>query len=359
MTFEETLSARVKALAVTLGFDLAGICEAKPSAGTRAFGDWLARGFAGSMDYLASSQQKREDPSLLFEGARSLVVVGLVYDTSATSEPGRELHPATSNRERVRVSRYAGGDDYHDIMLGRLKNLASGLEALAGCPVRSRVYVDTGPVLERVAASQAGLGWQGKNTCLINRDLGSYLFLGVLVCDLELHSDSISDDLCGTCTRCLDACPSDAFPEPGVLDATRCISYTTIEDPGEIPEPVRAGHGNWVFGCDICQDVCPWNTRRGRERPDDPFGLRARLAPRPEWIRPTLRWLLSLDESSWQQATRGSALRRSKRRGLLRNALVAAGNSGDESLRPLIEKLAEEQDVLLAEHARWALTQLG
>lgn len=355
MTSDDSLSSRVKALALTLGFDRAGVCEAKPSVLTSAFGDWLDRGYAGSMDYLARGREKREDPRRIFDGARSIIAVALDYDTDPDKDP--DFAASTSEGARARIARYAGGDDYHEVMRERLTNLASGLEVLAQQPVESRVYVDTGPVLERVAATQAGLGWIGKNTCLIDRDLGSYLFLGVLVCDLALTADEMPEDLCGTCTRCLDACPTDAFPEPRVLDATRCIAYTTIEDPGPIPEPLRAGHEDRVFGCDICQEVCPWNSRRGRSRPDDPLGLRARLASRAQWERPSLRWLLGLEESEWQRATRSSALRRTKRRGLLRNALVVAGNSGDVSLRPLIEKLAQEEDELLAEHARWALAQ--
>jgi epoxyqueuosine reductase len=208
-------------------------------------------------------------------------------------------------------------------------------------------------------AAHAGLGWIGKNTCLIDTELGSYFFLGVLITNLDLAPDAQRTDHCGSCRACLDACPTDAFPEPHVLDATRCLSYTTIELRGAIPEPLRAGQGDWVFGCDICQQVCPWNSRSRRAIPPDGGGMRARLAPRPEWVAPTLAWLLALSEDAWRIATRRTALRRTKFRGLVRNALVAAGNARDPSLVPLIERHAQGGDEVLAEHARWALSQLG
>jgi epoxyqueuosine reductase len=344
------LSERVKGLALAVGFDLAGVARAEPTSETRFLREWLARGYAGEMAYIGRRADERVDPRRLLPGARSVLAVGFVYD------PGERppLPPGA-----LEISRYAGGDDYHDVLIDRLRAVETGLEALAGRPVASRAYVDTGPVQERVFAAYAGLGWIGKNTCLIHPRLGSYLFLGALLTDLPLQPDTRMPDHCGTCRACLDACPTDAFASPYVLDATRCVSYTTIESRGPIPEPLREAHGALGFGCDVCQEVCPWNLRRARRVPPDPLGLRARIAPRPQWVRPSLIWVLGLSEEGWRAATRRTALRRTRFRGLLRNALVAAGNSGDAALIPWLRPHAEGTDPLLVEHARWALARLG
>jgi epoxyqueuosine reductase len=294
--------------------------------------------------------EERVDPSLVLEGAQSIVAVGLIYD----SEAPRGGPPSLAG-----VARYAGGDDYHDVMLDRLRALESGIAALVDGPIASRAYVDTGPVQERVIAAYAGLGWIGKNTCLIHPRLGSYLFLGVLLTDLPLDPDERGPDHCGSCRACLDACPTDAFAAPYTLDATRCISYATIESRGPIPLAQRAEHGSWVFGCDICQEVCPWNSRERRSIPADPLGLRARIAARSEWIQPSLEWILGLDEARWRAATRRTALRRTRYRGLIRNALVAAGNSADPSLCAAVRAHAASDDPVIAEHARWALARLA
>jgi epoxyqueuosine reductase len=343
-------SARVKQLARALGFDRVGIAPAEPGPHAGFLRDWLARGHAGEMAWLARRVEARIDPRLVLPEARSAIAVGVFYEPSAP--------PTTPAPARGEVARYAGGEDYHDVLGERLRALGDALEALVGRAVRRRAYVDTGPVLERALAASAGLGWIGKNTCLIDPELGSYLFLGVLLCDLELPPDAPEPDHCGSCRACLDACPTAAFPEAYVLDATRCLSYTTIELRGALPEPLRAAQGDRVFGCDVCQEVCPWNLRGRRPLPGDPAGLRARLAPRAEWRRPALAWLLSLSEDAWRAATRRTALRRAKWRGLLRNALVAAGNAGDPGLIPLVRRHAEGPDPLLAEHARWALARL-
>ena len=344
------LSERIKALALALGFDLVGVARAQPTDETRFLREWIARGYAGEMGYLARRVDERVDPRRLLPGASSLVMVGLVYD------PG-ERGPAAPGHGVI--ARYAGGEDYHDVLGERLRALAAALEPLAGVPVAARAYVDTGPVQERVFAAYAGLGWIGKNTCLIHPQLGSYLFLGALITDLTVTPDEREPDHCGSCRACLDACPTQAFVAPYVLDATRCISYLTIESREAAPLALREAHGELVFGCDICQEVCPWNTRERRTLPPDRAGLRARLAPRPEWVAPALAWLLDLQEDAWRLATRGTALRRAKYRGLLRNALLAAGNSGDASLLPQVRRHAESADAMLAEHARWALARLA
>jgi len=348
--------ARVKGLALGLGFDLAGIAPAEPAATAGFLREWLARGYAGEMAWLERRVEERIDPRRVLPGARSVVAVGFVYDPGAPAPPARDAGAATPCGD---VARYAGGDDYHDVLRERLRALGLALEAEAAEPVRWRAYVDTGPVLERALAARAGLGWIGKNTLLLHPRLGSYLFLGVLLTDIALPPDAPEPDHCGSCRACLDACPTEAFPAPYVLDATRCLSYTTIELRGAIPDPLRAAQGDHLFGCDVCQEVCPWNRRAGRRVPPDPLGLRARLAPRREWVQPSLAWVLDLDEEAWRAATRRTALRRAKHRFLLRNALVAAGNSADPALVPAVRRHAEGPDPLLAEHARWALARLG
>jgi epoxyqueuosine reductase len=339
------LADRVKSLALALGFDLVGIADPTPGEDTRFFREWADRGYAGEMEYLVRRQEERADPSLVLAGVRSIVVLGLAYEP-----PGEQA--------ARRVASYAGGEDYHELMIDRVRAVAAGIEALAGQPMASRCYVDTGPVLERVFAARAGLGWLGKNTCLIDTRLGSRLLLGVVLTDLELPFDPAETDHCGTCRACLDACPTDAFPDPYLLDATRCISYTTIETQGPIPEPLRAGQGEWIFGCDVCQDVCPWNGRQQPGDRPDPLALRDRLAQPEAWARASLDWVLGLDLEAWREATRGTAIRRAKHRGLLRSALVAAGNRADPRLRGAIERHAAGPDALLAEHARWALARL-
>jgi epoxyqueuosine reductase len=341
-----------KRLAHSVGFDLAGIAPALPTPETRFVREWAARGYAGPpggpLDYVLRRLDEREDPRRVLAGAKSIVAVALVFDDgSPIDTPG------------PRVARYARGDDYHELISDRLRALVSALEAWCGHALENRYYVDTGPVQERVFAAEAGLGWIGKNSMLIHPTHGSHLFLGVLLLDLEMTPDRRGSDHCGSCRACLEACPTDAFVEPHVLDATRCLSYLTIEDPGPIPEALRGSQGDWLFGCDVCQDVCPFNQRPGRAAPPDPLGLRERLAGREAWMAPSLRWVLSLDESAWRQTTRRSALRRAKRRGLLRNALVVAGNRGDPSLRDVIGVHADGDDPDLAEHARWALDQIG
>lgn len=346
-----------KALARAVGFDLVGIAAAEPTLQTRFVSEWAERGLGGPvdgpLDYVLRRLHEREDPRRVLPGVRSVVAVGLVYDSPAQSEP---------SAPSARIARYARGDDYHEVMEDRLRALASALEAWFGKPLPVRTYVDTGPIQERAFAAEAGLGWVGKNTMLIHPSLGSYIFLGVLLTPLPMLRDEPEPDHCGSCRACLDACPTDAFVSPHVLDATRCLSYATIEDPGPIPSALRESQGSWLFGCDVCQEVCPFNQRRQRQvnpQLSDPLGLRARLEPRDPWQPPSLAWVLDLDEDAWQEATRRSPLRRAKRRGLLRNALVAAGNSGDASLRPQLERHARGGDAMLAEHAEWALARLG
>ncbi len=335
---------RVKELALQVGFDLAGVASADAPAHLDFFAEWIARGYAGEMGYLSGQVERRSDLRAAFPWARSVACVGLQYDTP-------QPYSIAAPPERGWIARYAWGDDYHDVMKALLERLVSALREEFG-PFEARPYVDTGPLVERAFAAAAGLGAWGKNTCLLHPEHGSWFFLGAVVTDLELAPDSPRADLCGSCTACLDACPTGAFPAPYVLDATRCISYLTIELKGAIPEPQRAGLSRHVFGCDICQDVCPWNRRRRRRGG-------AAFEPRPGTVAPELAELAALDGAAFAARFRRSPIKRAKRRGLLRNVAVALGNTGDLRHRPLLERLAQDDDPLVREHAAWALRRLA
>jgi epoxyqueuosine reductase len=334
---------RVRELARAEGFDLCGVASAAPPSSLAFFPQWVARGHAGAMDYLTGQVDRRADVRAAFPWARSVVSVGLQYDT-----PGP--YSTEAPRERGWIARYAWGDDYHDVMKAMLERLGERLQAEMG-PLTARAYVDTGPIVERAYAAAAGLGAWGKNTCLLHAEHGSWFFLGELVTDADLAPGAPLPDMCGTCTACLEACPTGALPAPYVLDATRCISYLTIELRGPIPEDQRAGVGAHVFGCDICQDVCPWNRRR-RAQARAPFRARAGL------VAPDLQDLAALDQAAFSRRFTRSAVKRAKRRGLLRNVAVAMGNSGEARHRPALQRLAADEDPLVREHARWALGRL-
>jgi epoxyqueuosine reductase len=339
----QVLAERAKSLALEVGFDLVGIASADAPAELARFREWLASGYAGEMAYLTSQATRRSELRAAFPWARSILCVGLQYDT-----PGPYSTEAPA--QRGWIARYAWGDDYHDVMKRMLERLLERLLAEAG-PFRARSYVDTGPIVERAYAAAAGLGAWGKNTCLLHPEHGSWFFLGELVCELELTADTPRTDMCGSCTACLDACPTGAFPAPYVLDATRCISYLTIELKGAIPEERRPGLGRHAFGCDICQDVCPWNRKRRRR------GVKA-LEARPGLQAPDLAELAALDPPGFASRFRRSPVKRAKRRGFLRNVAVALGNTGDAAGRPALERLAQDEDPLVREHAAWALARL-
>ena len=330
---------RAKSLGFELGFDLVGISAATAPPELEALAGWVAKGYAGEMAYLSSQVARRSDLRSAFPWARSVVCLGLNYDT--------RLPYSTEAGLAGWISRYAWGDDYHDVMGALLERLERRIDRELG-PCRTRRYVDTGPIAERAYAAAAGLGAWGKNTCLLNPEFGSWFFLGEVVTDLELAADAPRPDLCGTCTACLDACPTQAFPAPYVLDATRCISYLTIELKGAIPEALRPGLGRHVFGCDVCQDVCPWNRKR-RPSGQTAFDPRAGLAA------PALDELAGMDEAAFRARFRGSAVKRAKRRGLLRNVAVALANSEGPGHRAALERLAQDHDPLVREHAVWAL----
>ncbi len=336
------LSSLAKRLGQEVGFDLVGVALPDVPAHLDFFSDWVAQGYAGEMAYLRTQVERRSDARRAFPWARSLLCVGLQYDTSQPY--------STQATSQGWISRYAWGDDYHDVLKVLLERWVARLVEHIG-PFQARTYVDTGPIVERAYAAAAGLGAWGKNTCLLHPQHGSWFFLGEVVTDLDLEPDTPRPDMCGTCTACLDACPTGAFPRAFVLDATRCISFLTIELRGPIPEDLRPGVGRHVFGCDICQDVCPWNRKRRRQ------GGPA-FEPRPGAVAPALDELATLDPAAFAERFRKSPVKRAKRRGLLRNVAVALGNAGEARHRALLERLAEDEDALIAEHARWALRRL-
>jgi epoxyqueuosine reductase len=335
---------RAKGLALEAGFDRAGVASAAAPDALTHFADWIASGAAGEMSYLTEQADRRRDLRTAFPWARSVLSVALQYDTDA---PYSTAAPADAGW----IARYAWGDDYHDVMKAMLKSLAARLNEELG-PLETRAYVDTGPIVERAYAAAAGIGAWGKNTCLLDPVLGSWFFLGEVIVDQEWTPDAPRTDLCGTCTACLDACPTGALPRPYFLDATRCISYLTIEQKGTVPEDLRAGVGRHVFGCDICQDVCPWNRKRQHLGPDA-------FAARPGLVAPDLSELAGLDEETFRTRFRKSPLKRAKRRGLLRNVAVAMANSGDKKYLPALRTLADDEDPLVREHAQWALEKLS
>jgi epoxyqueuosine reductase len=377
---------QVTQMALNLGFDLVGFAPAGPTPGAQAFLDWLSAGFHGEMHYLTREPAKRLDPQLVLPGVRTVMMVGASYDT--LSVPPDVLHDPS----RGRIARYAWGADYHDVLTPRLRELGEQLAQV------SRAYVDTGPVLERAWAQAAGLGFIGRNTCLINWSRGSFLFLGAVLLGEEIddehlemrdqrleiarsdsssvirHSSNAQSPVsnpqsplanqqskiqnlkspCGGCTRCLNACPTQAFRGPGVLDARRCISYLTIELKGAIPVELRPHMGNWLFGCDVCQDVCPYVRRFS-----SPTHFAAFYPHDVDRAAPPLMDLLSLDRPAFNARFKGTPLLRAKRRGVLRNACIAAGNWGSPQALPPLEQLLHDEEQLLHEHAAWAIARIA
>jgi epoxyqueuosine reductase len=365
----DNVKAIVKRAADEAGFDLAGVAPAADAAELQHFPKWIAAGHAGEMKYMAALDDrgdlKRGSLDRVAPWARSVVVCAINYNTAnpystQVHEPGRGW-----------ISRYAWSrEDYHDAVRRRLKRVEAALhQAMPQQAARhqavqhqdlpaefrpaliTRSYVDTGPIVERVYAKYAGVGWIGKNTCIIDQKKGSWLFLGVILTSLELAPDMPAPDRCGTCTRCIEACPTDALLGPHQLDSNRCISYLTIEKRGSIPEDLRAGMGPHVFGCDICQDVCPWNRKA-------PVSTAPEFEARPELVNPALAWIAEMSGEEFRAIFRGSPIRRTKRSGLRRNAAIAMGNSGNRQFLPLLDQLAADEDESVSQSARWAKTQL-
>jgi epoxyqueuosine reductase len=360
-------SAWVVNRAKALGFDLCGIVGPEKFPELEKFAEWLDRGYAGEMAYL--HDPRRADPSQLMPGLRSVIVCALNYNTAQTYSTEAAAHGSESHgAPRGWISRYAWGADYHEVMWEKLNALVAGLKERFAQPFTARAYADTGPIAERVFAKHAGLGWLGKNTLLLNEDLGSWLFLGVIVTSLELPPsleppESPPPDLCGNCRQCLDACPTGALVDAYVMDARKCISYLTIELRGSIPEQLREQVGWQVYGCDICQDVCPYNRKA-------PITSVAEFQPRrlnstTSLLEPSLEWLAGLPEREFRDAFRNSAVKRTKWAGMVRNACIAFGNttaamSGPlrERIENLLKRLEQSGISTIAESAQWALGRI-
>jgi epoxyqueuosine reductase len=411
------LKALVKKRAAEIGFDLVGIAPVDAYDGLKFSREWVKRGFGGEMRYLLNP--KRDDPRRILPSAQSVICVGMIYNadfpySTEVGSPERGSSPGTGDSSKCRehgwISRYAWGTDYHKMMRSRLEELRRAIKGMAP-GVETRVFVDTGPVVERAFARLSGIGWAGKNTCLINQAKGSWFFLGVMLTSLALEPDMPASDRCGTCTACLDACPTQALVDPYVMDASRCIAYLNIELKGSIPEEFRTAIGSNVVGCDICQDVCPWNKRPssvfsgpleigdltsaispqrrvaattakvefqplkvtlGYEAPDSgppPEGSEPQHEPRTpdsgllpadafSLFNPSLESLAAMTEDDFQRIFRKSPIKRVKYRGWLRNLCVVMGNSGDSKFLPRLRYFREHADPIVREHAEWAIQQI-
>jgi epoxyqueuosine reductase len=373
----------IEARARAEGFDLCGVVRPENFLELLRVPEWLDRGYAGEMKYL--TDPRRSDPQRVLEGLRSAIVCALNYNTAKPYSTAAAAQ-AGSEEPRGWISRYAWGQDYHEVLREKLESMIAAMRARYKEQFDARVYVDTGPIPERILAKYAGLGWTGKNTLLLNQELGSFFFLGVILTTLELaptlaEGEAPPPDLCGSCRRCIDACPTEALVEPYVMDARRCISYLTIELRGNIPEELREPMGWQVFGCDICQDVCPWNRKASVTQAAE---FQARVfsaddasqdgmadipdnesAQEEALFLPRLEWLAGMSQEEYRQVFRGSPIKRAKWRGLVRNACIALGNSSipkgtteHARIAALLGRLSASHDPVTAESARWALSRI-
>lgn len=345
-----TLKEAIKEQARRLGFPLAGVTTPEPPPHLSTFERWLNADRHGDMRYLADerSRARRADPRLILPECESILVLAAPYADPKSADASDEPVSGPSGR----VAAYAWGDDYHNVFIPRLQRLIAFIEEQVGHSIPNRYYTDTGPLLERELAQRAGLGWIGKNTCLISPQHGSYFLLAEILLGIELEPDHpLTTDHCGTCTRCIEACPTECILPDRTLDARRCISYLTIELKDDVPKELRPLLGDWVFGCDVCQMVCPWN------RFASPHGD-ASFAPRPDLPRPNLIRELELTPEAFNHKFKNSPVKRAKRRSYLRNVAVAAGNSGDENTILALENVGKDNEPLVREHADWALKKV-
>jgi len=346
---KNSITEVIKAEAHRFGFQLVGVTTPDPPAHLDVYTDWLAHGYHAGMGWMGTDRvrERRADPLKILPECQSVLVLGIRYPTipSASNDDGEKTG---------RIASYALGDDYHDVLPLRLRGMVATIEELVGNPVRNRWYTDTGPILERELAQRAGLGWIGKNTCLINQKLGSYFLLAEILLGIELVYDNpVEQDYCGSCTRCLDHCPTACIRPERTIDANRCISYLSIEHTGFIPQELRPSMGTWIFGCDICQQVCPWN-RKIANLDVDPA-----LSPRPEILSSDLADDLSLTPQEFNRRFKGNPIKRAKRRGYLRNVAIALGNMGDRNAVPALVRALQDFEPLVRGHAAWALGQIG
>ena len=347
MTPPDDLKEQIKAKSKQLGFFLAGVTTPAPPDHYSTFETWLAQGHHGTMDYLARdrSRARRADPREILPECKSILVLATPYNPPPSPE-----EPAENITLRGQVAAYAWGEDYHDVLPTRMKELVQFIDGQVGHSVKNRWYTDSGPILERDLAQRAGIGWIGKNTCLIHPKHGSYFLLSEIFLDLVLEPDPpFRTDHCGTCTRCIEACPTDCILPDRTLDATRCISYLTIELKDDIPSALREKIGDWVFGCDICQMVCPWN--RFADEGDPSFGDKSPLHSLPEE--------LTISTQEFNQRFKRSPIKRAKRRGYLRNIAVALGNMGNRIALPILQNASNDEEPMLREHAQWAISKIS
>jgi len=335
------LTQSIKNKAKEIGFDLVAISPVGEFPENQFFKEWISRGFGGEMHYLENNADKRADIEKVLPGAKSVICCAIYYNTD------NPYSTDCFDSDKGWVSRYSWGNDYHEIVGKKLLQLVEQLRILVPNGLRYKYYVDTGPVLEKVFSKYSGIGWIGKNTCLINQQAGSWLFVGEIISDIELDYDSPVPDRCGTCTRCIDACPTDAIVEPYVLDSRKCISYLTIELKGSIPVDLREGMGNNIYGCDICQDVCPWN-KHAHVTDNSNF------IPREGLLNPDLSTLSNLDQDGFRKLFKNSPIKRTKRRGLLRNVMIAMGNSGNKDFIHIIKEALRDEEPVVRAAAVWA-----
>ena len=345
MAAKSQITDSIKDYAYSIGFDLVGISTPDTYPDNEFYKEWLEKGYAGEMGYLERNSFKKDDPNEVLPNIKSLITCAINYNTD------KPYSTEAQDPEKGWVARYAWGEDYHNVVGEMLEKLKAYIETLFDENINAKTYVDTGPVLEKVHAKNSGVGWIGKNTCLINQEIGSWLFLGEVLTDVELEYDNSVPDRCGSCTKCIDACPTEAITEPYVLDSRKCISYLTIELKGSVPNDLREGMENNIFGCDICQDVCPWNKKA-------PITDLVNFQAIKEIYNPRLKKLLKLDKEGFRELFKNSPIKRSKRRGLIRNVLVAAANSKDKKFVSEIETLTYDEEPLVRAHAVWALWKI-